>query len=65
MKTKWKSIAYWDQRVSTGNTENVSVDTHNTEEMAQAVADALLVEGLGGMRKIFPIKTRVEKVIIL
>ncbi|RLF56019.1 MAG: hypothetical protein DRN27_10035 [Thermoplasmata archaeon] len=65
MKTKWKSIAYWDKGVSTGNSKNVSVDTHSTEEMAQAVADALLIEGLGGERKIFPIKTRVEKVIIL
>lgn len=66
MKTKWKSIAYWNPRdILLMNDKNISVDTHNTEEQALAVAERLLIEGLGGEGKIFPMKTKTEKVIIL
>lgn len=53
----WKSIAKWPYpEVRLGNTENLSEDTHDTPEMALAVARRLREEGFGGDGKIFPLK---------
>ena len=59
--TRWTSNAQWPESVNTGRTDHVSTDDHGTREMAEAVCDALMREGLGGERKIFPVKTWVEK----
>ena len=61
MPLKWKSIAVWPEgTVSTPNNE--SEDTHEEYLQATAVCKLLSLEGFGGMRKIFPISTRVERI---
>jgi hypothetical protein len=58
----WKSIAWWPDTVSLLNEENTSEDKHHSEEAADAVCRALLREGLGGERQIFPLRTKVEPI---
>ena len=57
MSTQWKSYATWPIKVSNEFPYNTSMDTHDTEEQAEAVCSKLHMEGFGGDRKIFPLKT--------
>jgi hypothetical protein len=58
----WKSVAWWPETVYLGSVENTSEDTHHSEEAAAAVCSMLRRNGLGGDRKIFPLKTDVQPV---
>lgn len=58
----WKSIAWWPDTVSLMTEENTSEDKHHSEEAADAVCRFLRREGLGGERKIFPLRTKVEPI---
>jgi hypothetical protein len=51
----WKSNAKWPE--SCGVVDNVSTDTHDTQEQAIAVCQMMKENGFGGDRKEFPIKT--------
>ena len=55
------SKAYWPESVSTGNTEHSSTDRHLNKEEAESVCRGLERDGLGGNKKVFPIKTEVFK----
>ena len=58
-KKKYTSIAIWPENsgVSDMYGQPVSRDDHETHKMAQAVCRTLETEGLGGLRKVFPIYT--------
>lgn len=60
----YKSIAVWPDTISVGNVvgKNESGDTHSTWEQADAVCGLLRKQGFGGMKKVFPLSTRVEPV---
>lgn len=53
----WYSHAEWPKEVCTGEEPNCSHDSHSSQRHAQAVCDALARQGLGGERKIFPLRT--------
>lgn len=57
-ENKYTSNAEWP--VSAGVTGNRSVDSHISREAAEGVCDLLRSEGLGGDRKIFPLRVWVE-----
>lgn len=59
-KTKWHSNAEWDHKHGFPN--NVTTDTHQTKEQAEAVCRGLKLEGLGGERIHFPVRTWVSEV---
>jgi hypothetical protein len=61
---KYKSIAQWDknQVKYLGNVDNISEDTHDTKEQAEAVCRLLERDGFGGNGKFFPIRTWTEPV---
>jgi hypothetical protein len=63
-KMKYKSIAVWPDTIKVGNIvgRNESSAIHNTEEQAKAVCRMLKRDGFGGEGKIFPTKTRVERI---
>jgi hypothetical protein len=55
---RWKSCAEWD--ACHGFENNMTTDTHDTKEAAEAVCRGLRREGLGGERIHFPLRTWVE-----
>ncbi len=57
----WKSIILWPDTVSTGNTPNETVDWHYTKAAAEHVCRTIEREGMGLLRKVFPVSTRVEE----
>lgn len=61
---KYKSIAQWrkNEVKHLGNTNNISEDTHDTKEQAEAVCRMLERDGFGGNGQIFPIRTWIEPV---
>ena len=60
--SKYTSNAEWPDTVRLGCTPNVSTDTHDSKEFAEAVCRRLEREGFGGERKIFPIRVWVEEI---
>lgn len=58
-KNKFRSVAVWPAGTICDGID-VSTDTHETFEQAEAVCKLLQTRGFGGMRKIFPISTHVE-----
>ena len=58
-----QSNALWPKGVCGGMYgDNITTDVHPSEEHAHAVCDGLWCDGLGGERKIFPLKTWVSDV---
>lgn len=59
-----QSNALWPDDVRLGGYDgvygNISTDTHQTREQAEAVCAALERDGLGGDRKRFPLRTWVS-----
>lgn len=56
--SEWISHAQWPSpAVQLGNIDNVSTDSHGSQEEAQAICHALEKRGFGGDGKIFPIRT--------
>ena len=55
----WQSNAEWDHKHGFRN--NVTTDTHQTKEQAEAVCRGLKREGLGGERIHFPVRTWVSE----
>lgn len=56
--SKFRSHAQWPKgSISTPLGDDISTDDHHAYGMAESVCRALLSEGLGGQRKVFPIKT--------
>lgn len=61
----WRSCAEWPEGLVnnvSGEGKNVSKDRHDTKEQADAVCSILHVQGLGGERCHFPVRTWVEPV---
>lgn len=59
---QWTSNAEWPDEVKLGIKPNVSTDTHGTYDEAESACSYLERKGLGGMGKVFPIKTWTEPV---
>lgn len=61
LEETWKSWAQWP--IGTiGFDDEITTDTHDARDSAEAVCNRLMVEGFGGMGKIFPLRTRAYKV---
>jgi len=59
--SKWRSCSRWP--VTLGFLENqLTTDTHDTREQADAVCQMLKRDGLGGEGRIFPEETWIEEV---
>lgn len=57
----WYSVADWgDYTVFNGRLDNITHDTHPTEDAAQAVVRMLTREGFGGEGQVFPVKVWVS-----
>lgn len=62
-KEEYRSLVYWPKdKISLGNSDNMSIDTHITKEQAIAVCKSIEKRGFGGEGKIFPLKTEVETI---
>ena len=61
----WKSKAMWptDGDIKLGHIQNISEDTHATEEIAKGICRLLKRDGFDGNKKVFPIATWYEPVI--
>lgn len=60
---KHKSFAQWPAGTVTGaGGTDITEDTHESKEAAEAVCDMLRQSGFGGDRSVFPINTWVEPV---
>jgi len=59
----FSSNAKWPDSVMTGSSDNVTTDSHDTEEQAAAVCRMLKRDGFGGGRLVFPLKTWTEEVV--
>lgn len=60
---RFLSKAWWPEEVGGFTTdERVSTDSHHSREAAQAVCDALELEGFGCLGKYFPIKTEIVQI---
>lgn len=59
---KYISNAQWPKTVKyLFSHDNITTDEHETREQAQAVCDMLTRDGMGGLGRVFPIKTWVEE----
>lgn len=59
--SRWKSCARWPVTLGFLNNQ-VTTDTHDTREQADAVCQMLSRDGLGGEGRIFPEETWTEEV---
>ena len=57
----FSSNAKWPDSVCTCRIDNVTTDSHDTEEQATAVCRRLKLDGFGGNRLVFPLKTWTEE----
>lgn len=57
----WTSNAMWPCGTLVGG-EQVTTDTHETKQQAQAVASMLERDGFGGDGEVFPVRTWVAQV---
>lgn len=58
----WASNAEWPDCIRLGCIPNVSTDTHDSQDFAEAICRRLEQAGFGGMGEVFPIRTWVEEV---
>jgi hypothetical protein len=57
----FKSNAEWPMDIYNGHEHNITSDTHDTHEKAQAICRALKRDGFAGERRQFPIRTWVSE----
>jgi hypothetical protein len=57
----FSSNAKWPDSVCTGNSDNVTTDSHDTDEQATAVCRMLERDGFGGSGLVYPLKTWTEE----
>lgn len=56
-KQIWLSVMHWPKgKVSLGNVDNASIDSHDNKEMAEAIVAELKKKGFGCKGEIFPLK---------
>lgn len=60
----WSSNAQWPKgSIRQSRANDITTDTHDTEAVATAVCRMLESDGLGGIGKVFPVRTWIENTV--